>query len=447
MDTLLSARALMGISLAFHIVYVAFGIGMPFNIMVAEGLALRTGNEMYHQLARRWVRPLVVLVAIGAVSGTVLSFELGLLWPRFMAFSGALIGLPFWLEAFAFFIEAIFLSAYIYGERRLSRRVLFLCTSPVVIGSIASAVFVISANSWMNTPAGFQLAGSDPIPGNLTDVDPLRAFANPAWLHELLHGTLATYIACNMMIAGVYALAILRGHLTEYNKKALTLALAVAGVAAPLQIFLGDFAAVSVARLEPAKLAAMEALFHTTQGAPETILGWPDPARGEVLYALKIPRLLSVLAYQDPNATVQGLDAFPPGTTADPRLTHLSFDLMVGLGFLMAIVVIWFWALRWRRREVPVGKWTMRAVLIASPLGLIAQELGWFTTEFGRQPWIAVGSMRVAQGVTPDSGIDAILVAFVVVYLALTVGLLRLVQVRGDNAGRSAVQGGPHGFS
>ncbi|RQW77469.1 MAG: cytochrome ubiquinol oxidase subunit I, partial [Geobacter sp.] len=184
MDNLLAARALIGISLGFHIIYATVGIGLPLMLMIAEGLSLRTGNEAYHQLARRWVRPAGLSFAIGAVSGTILSFELGFLWPRFMAFSGPLIGLSFTIEGFAFFVEAIFLALYIYGEKRLSRKVLFLCTIPMTVASAASAVFVISANAWMNTPTGFGLEGGKPV-----DLHPLQALANPAWAHEAVHGT------------------------------------------------------------------------------------------------------------------------------------------------------------------------------------------------------------------------------------------------------------------
>src|ERR1035438_167088 len=226
MDDVLAARALMGISLGFHIIYATIGIGLPLMMMIAEGLSLRTGDELYHLLARSWVRPAGVLFAIGAVSGTILSFELGLLWPRFMAFSGPLIGLAFSMEGYAFFVEAIFLALYIYGEQRLSRRMLFFCTIVLTVAAAVSAVFVISANAWMNTPAGFRL-----VNGTLTDVNPLNALANPAWAHEAVHGTLAAYVATGFAMAGVYAAALLRGRNLDLNKRALTLSLAVASVA------------------------------------------------------------------------------------------------------------------------------------------------------------------------------------------------------------------------
>jgi cytochrome d ubiquinol oxidase subunit I len=422
MDSLISARALMGISLGFHIIYATLGIGLPLMLMIAEGLSLRTGDELYHQLARRWIRPAGVLFAIGAVSGTILSFELGLLWPRFMAFSGPLIGLAFSIEGFAFFTEAIFLALYFYGEQRLSRRMLFFCTIILTVSAAVSAVFVISANAWMQTPAGFRL-----VNGALADVHPFQALSNPAWVHEALHGTLAAYVATGFAVTGVYALALLRGQKSDYNKRALTLALAVASVSLPLMLVSGDWSAMTIAVQQKPKLAAMEALFISSRGAPLFIGGWPDPATGKVLYGIRIPKLLSYLAFRDPAALVEGLDAFPPDTTPDPRLVHPFFDLMVASFFFMLAPAVWFWWLRWRHRKVPLDKWPLRALLFASPFGMIALESGWLVTEFGRQPWIARGHMRVAEGVTPQPSIGLVFLAFFVLYLALTCGLLKLM--------------------
>jgi cytochrome d ubiquinol oxidase subunit I len=430
MNEILSARALMGISLGFHIIYATIGIGLPLMLMIAESLSLRTGDEFYHKLARSWIRPAGVLFAIGAVSGTVLSLELGLLWPRFMAFGGPLIGLTFSMEGFAFFIEAIFLALYIYGEHKLSRRMLVFCTIILTAASAASAVFVTSANAWMNTPAGFHL-----VNGGLADLHPLQAFANPAWAHEAVHGTLAAYAATGFAVTGVYAAALLRGNISEYNKRALTLSLAVASVSLPLMLVSGDWAALTVANLEKPKLAAMEALFTTARGAPLVIGGWPDPASGKVLYGIEVPKLLSILAHRDPDAIVEGLDAFPPGTTPDPRLVHPFFELMVASSLIMLTASLWFWWLNWRRRQVPMDKWSLRALLFASPFGIIALESGWLVTEFGRQPWLAQGHMRVSQGVTTQTGIGIVLFTFLVIYLALTAGLLRLL-VRPASSGK-----------
>ncbi|MBW4055553.1 MAG: cytochrome ubiquinol oxidase subunit I [Proteobacteria bacterium] len=440
MDNVLSARALMGLSLGFHIIYATIGIGLPLMLMIAEGLSLRTGDELYHQLARRWVRPAGVLFAIGAVSGTILSFELGLLWPRFMAFSGPLIGLAFSMEGYAFFVEAIFLALYIYGEQRLSRRMLFFCTIVLSVAAAVSAVFVISANAWMNTPAGFRL-----VDGKLADVHPFQALTNPAWAHEAVHGTLAAYVATGFAVAGVYALSLLRGHRSEHNKRALTLALAVASVSLPLMLVSGDWSAMTIAVQQKPKLAAMEALFTTARGAPLYIGGWPDPATGTVLYGIRIPTLLSYLAFRDPDALVEGLDAFPPGTAPDPRLVHPFFDLMVASFFIMLAPAGWFWWLRWRRKEVPLNKWPLRALLLASPFGMIALESGWLVTEFGRQPWISRGYMRVTDGVTPQTSIGLVLFTFFVVYLALTVGLLiLLMQPATTEEGAKTTQGDRH---
>ncbi|GFE61781.1 cytochrome ubiquinol oxidase subunit I [Geobacter sp. AOG2] len=422
MGEIVSARALMGISLGFHIIYSTIGVGLPLLLMLAEWRSLRTGDETYHQLARRWIRPAGVLFAIGAVSGTILSFELGFLWPRFMAFSGPLIGLAFSMEGFAFFTEAIFLALYIYGARRLSRGMLFFCTIPLTLASAVSAAFVISANAWMNTPAGFSI-----VNGALADIHPLRAFANPAWAHEAVHGTLAAYVATGFAVAGVSAAALLRGRDRAVNTCALNLSLAVATVCLPLMLISGDWAATTLAVQQKPKLAAMEALFVTTRGAPLVVAGWPDPASGKVLYGIEIPKLLSFLAHRDLDSVVEGLDAFPPGTTPDPRLVHPFFDLMVGSAFIMIGAAAWFWWLRWRRRDIAQDTWLLRTLLFASPFGMIALESGWLVTEFGRQPWIAQGHMRVAEGVTTQTGIGLVLFTFLMVYLALTAGLLWLL--------------------
>lgn len=422
MSTLLFARALMGISLGFHIIYATIGVGLPLMLLMVEALSLRTGDPLYRRLARRWIRTAAVLFAIGAVSGTILSFELGFLWPRFMELGGALIGLPFSMEGFAFFTEAIFLGLYLYGERRLSPRALFLCTIPMTVAAAASAVFVISANAWMQTPAGFRLED-----GVLTDLRPFRAMANPTWLHEALHGTLAAYAATGIGVAGLYAAALLRGHDTDYNRRALSLSMLVAAVFVPLMLLSGDFSARSVAHIDRPKFAAMEGIFETTRGAPLHLGGWPDPATQEVKYGLAIPKLLSFLGYRDFNAPVTGLNDFPPGTTPDPRKVHVFFQVMVGSFFVMLAAVAAYWWQRWRRPRLPAGRRTLRLIWLASPFGLIALEAGWLVTEFGRLPWIATDLMRVSEGVTPRQGIAWVFLAFLAVYVALTIGLLRLL--------------------
>lgn len=433
MDNVLAARALMGISLAFHIIYATIGIGLPLMLMVAEGVALKTGDDTWHDIARRWIRPAAVLFAIGAVSGTILSFELGLLWPAFMAFSGPLIGLAFSMEGFAFFTEAIFLALYIYGEKRLSRRALFLCTIPLALAAALSAVFVISANGWMNTPAGFKLENGMPV-----DLRPFAALANPAWAHEAVHGTLAAYVATGFAVAGYHAARLLRSR-ESLDLKALSLSMTVATVALPFMLASGDWAATAVARHQKPKLAAMEAHFRTSAEAPLIIGGWPDPARGIVHFGLEIPKGLSILVHRDPKGVVAGLQEFPADEVPDPRLVHPFFDLMVGSFFVMAVAAGTYWWLRWRRRELPVGRGALFLLVAAAPFGLLALESGWMVTEFGRQPWIIQGYMRVAQGVTPHGGVPLVFGTFFLVYVALTWGLFRLLaNPRRNQAGGNA---------
>jgi cytochrome d ubiquinol oxidase subunit I len=438
MENLLAARALMGISLGFHIIYATIGIGLPLLLMIAEGIALRSGDMHYRQMARRWIRPAGLLFAIGAVSGTILSFELGFLWPRFMELAGPLIGLPFWLEGYAFFLEAIFLALYAYGEQRLSDRTLFLCTIPVVVAAALSAIFVISANAWMNTPAGFRLEN-----GLLLEVDPLRALANPAWLHQAIHGTLAAYTATGFAMAGIYALALLRGKAPVYAGKALLLTLAVGSFSLPLMLLSGDRSAAFLATHEPAKLAAAEALFVTQPGAPLIIGGWPDPETGTVRYGIELPGLLSLLAFRDLDAVVTGLDTFAPDESPDPRLVHPFFDLMIGCFFLLATVAAWFWWRRWRKADLLGNRLLLWCLVLVAPCGMLALESGWLVTEFGRQPWIIHGVMRVKAGVTPTPGVAAVLLVFLIVYALLTLGLLQmLLRSPVKNQSGESIEGG-----
>jgi cytochrome d ubiquinol oxidase subunit I len=439
MDNVLAARALMGMSLGFHIIYATIGIGLPLMLMLAEGISLGTGNELYHQMARRWIRPAGLLFAIGAVSGTVLSFELGLLWPRFMEFSGPLIGMPFWMEGYAFFTEAIFLALYIYGERRLSRRALFFCTLPLALSATLSAAFVISANAWMNSPAGFTVDN-----GILAKVSPLTAMLNPAFAHQAVHGTLAAFTATAFGMAGIYALAVLRRGATPYFSRALVLAVAVGSCSLPFMLASGDWAAGFIARHQPAKLAAAEAHFKTMAGAPLVVGGWPDPATGEVYFGFKIPRLLSLLAFRDPDAVVKGLNAFPADEVPDPRMVHPSFDLMVGSFFIMALAAIWFWWQVWRKRDVTASRGLLWMLVAASPFGLIALECGWLVTEFGRQPWIIQGVMKVAGGANPSEGLGVVLAVFLTVYVLLTGGLMKMLLQAEPPEGSSVRDGEVH---
>lgn len=432
-DTVNSSRALMGMSLAFHICFSAIGIGLPLLLFLAEGIALRTGNDMYREMARRWTRVAAVLFAVGAVSGTILSFEFGLLWPTFMDFSGAIIGFPFALEGFAFFTEAIFLGIYMYGWDRLSRVAHWLCTVPLVLSSSLSALFVISANSWMNEPAGFLLRD-----GKAVNVDPIAAMFNRATPYEVVHGSIAAYVATGFAVAGIYAIAMLRGRRSEYNRRALMLALAVAAVFTPLQIVSGDLSARFLAHHQPEKFAAMEGQFQTEKGAPLRIGGFPDTAAKETRYAIEIPKLLSFMGYEDFNAEVRGLNDFPQNAIPDTRLVHYPFQIMVASGFAMLVIALAAFAVAWWRRRFDPGRLLLIGIACMAPLGFVAIEAGWFVTEFGRQPWIIYGLMRTDEAATPREGIWAVFLVFFLVYVALAAGLALLLLREGR---RSRAQG------
>jgi len=417
-DTVTSARTLMGMSLGFHICFAAIGIGLPLLLLIAEGIALRTGDETYRQMAKRWGRVAAVLFAVGAVSGTILSFEFGLLWPTWMDFSGGIIGFPFALEGFAFFIEAIFLGLYIYGWDRLSPKAHWLCTIPLVVSSALSAFFVISANGWMNQPEGFEV-----VNGKAVNVDPIAAMFNAAMPYEVTHGALASYVATGFAVAGVYAIAMLRGDRSEYVRKALVLGLAVAAVFTPLQIISGDLSARFLAHNQPEKFAAMEGQFETEKGAPLRIGGFPDTENKTMRYAIEIPNLGSFMAFDDFDAEVRGLNSFPQDEIPDPRLVHYPFQAMVGIGFFMLFVAAWVLGIAWWRKRIDPGRLQLLAIAATLPLGFVAIEAGWFVTEFGRQPWIIYHLMRTDEAATPREGIGFILLVFILVYIALTAGL------------------------
>lgn len=400
MTELFVARLMMATLFAFHMLFAVAGIGMPLLAVIAEALHMRTGEPACLDLARRWARGTAVLFAVGAVSGTILSFELGLLWPGFMAFSGGIIGLPFALEGFAFFAEAIFLGIYLYGWDRIGARAHILAGVVVCVGGVLSGVLVVTANAWMNSPAGFALEGG--APGR---VDPLAAMLNPAAATETLHMTLAAYAAIGFAVAGIHAWCLLRDRDSLLHRHALRIALAVGGAAALLQPVSGDLSARFVARDQPVKLAALEGQFRTERGAPLRIGGIPDSAAGRTRYALEIPRGLSLLAFHDPDAEVAGLDSVPPGDRPNPVPVHLAFQTMVACGSVMALLSLFAAWAAWRSPARLLDRRFLRALAAASPLGLLAVEAGWVVTETGRQPWVVRGVLRTADAATPVAGL------------------------------------------
>ncbi len=439
MTNLLFARAQMGLSLAFHIVFAAAGVALPLLMVLADIRYLRTKDPEYLTLSKRMAKGTAILFAVGAVSGTVLSFELGLLWPRFMGTFGEVIGLPFALEGFAFFTEAIFLGIYLYGRGRVSPGFHLFSGIAVAVSGAASAFFVTLVNSTMNLPTGFRMEN-----GRAVDVDPLAAMFSPSWAHQVVHVLISSYQATAFLMAGIHALFLLKEPKSTFHRKAFGIALWVACVTAVLQPLSGDLSAAGVARDQPVKLAAMEAQFETEQGAPLRIGGLPDVATRTVKYALEIPYGLSLLAFKDPKAVVRGLNEFPRDEWPPVLGVHLAFQVMVGAGTLMAGLSVVTAFLAWRRRRVPDGKWLLRGWVLAGPLGMIALEAGWLVTELGRQPWIMRGAMRTAEAVTPFQHLAAPFWIFTVVYLFLgvTSGYLLYRQLLSKP---QAEEGGAHG--
>ena len=422
MSDLLAARLQMAVSLGFHIVFAEIGIAMPLMMAFAEVQWRRTGDAAYLALAKRWAKGTAVLFAVGAVSGTVLSFELGLLWPGFMEFAGPIIGMPFSLEGFAFFTEAIFLGIYLYGWSRVPPWAHWWAGVVVAVSGALSAVFVVAANAWMNTPTGFDL-----VDGRMVNIDPVAAMLNPAFLPQAVHMLLAAYAAVGFAVAGIHAWVLLRHPGNRFHRAALAIALLVGGPAALLQPVSGDLLAQMVAETQPAKLAAMEGQFETEAGAPLRIGGLPDPESRTTRWAIEIPYGLSLLAYHDPHATVTGLNDIPRENWPNTVLVHLSFQVMVACGGVMALLALAAGLLAWRRRSLE-SRWLLRSLVFASPLGVLAIEAGWFVTELGRQPWIIQGVMRTRDALTPMPGLVVPLVTITAVYVVLGVIVVFLLK-------------------
>jgi cytochrome d ubiquinol oxidase subunit I len=414
MSDLLAARAQMALSLGFHIIFAVVGIAMPLLMVVAERRWISGRDPMDLELAKRWARGTAILFAVGAVSGTVLSFELGLLWPSFMELAGPVIGMPFSLEGFAFFTEAIFLGVYLYGWDRIPPGAHLLAGILVAVSGALSGIFVVIANAWMNTPAGLTMAGDAVVA-----VDPIAAILNPAAFQQTLHMTLAAYAATGFAVAGIHALLLLRDPLNAFHRRALGIGLLVGVPAALLQPISGDISARNVAEYQPAKLAAMEALFETRAGAPLLLGGFPDMETRTVRLGLEIPKGLSLLAHHDPDAVVTGLDQIPRDQWPHVPIVHLAFQVMVGIGTLMALVALWTVWKALRRHDLAASPLFLRTVALVSPLGFVAIEAGWTVTEVGRQPWIIHGILRTSDAVTPMPGLRWTFLSVTVLYLFL----------------------------
>ncbi len=418
------ARQMQALSFAVHIPLVCFGIAFPALVLYLEWRHLRTGDPVYRTIARRWTKIMAALFAAGVVTGTILSFEMGLLWPAFTGTFGGVFGLGFAIEGFSFFLEAIFIGIYAYGWSRLSPRMHFLSGFPIVLAGFTGSLMVISVNGWMNHPMGFRIDH-----GVVVDVHPLSAlFANGYVWHEVVHMYLAGYMVTGFVLAGAYAFARLRGRWSRYELIALAVPLAAATLASVAQVFVGDWNGRDVATVQPTKLAAFEGLGHAEKGAPVHILGWYSD--GRVKYGIPIPRLLSLLAFHSSNATVEGLDAVAPANRPPVNVVRFSFQTMVGIGSALALLSVVYLGTRLRRRRLPESTWFYRALVVAAPLSVVALIAGWVTTEVGRQPWVVYRVMRTSAAVTGASGIPVGYATLAIVYAALAAGvawvLLRL---------------------
>lgn len=416
MDDFLAARSQMALSLGFHIIFACIGMVMPFFMAIAHYKWLRTGERVYKNVTKAWSKGVAIFFATGAVSGTVLSFELGLLWPTFMEHAGPIFGMPFSLEGTAFFIEAIALGFFLYGWDKFNPWFHWFTGVIVGVSGLASGILVVAANAWMNSPAGFEY-----VDGKYTNINPIDAMFNDAWFSQALHMTLAAFAATGFAVAGVHAFMIKKGKNINFHEKAFRIAAIFATVAAVLQPLSGDISAKDVAKRQPAKLAAMEAHFKTEKEAPLIIGGLVDEKANEVKYAVKIPGLLSWMAHGNSKAIVTGLDQIPKNYHPPIAITHYAFQVMVGLGMLMLSLSIIYFITLAKKRSWLRSPWLLNLFILAIPLGFIAIEAGWMVTEIGRQPWIIYGIMRTVDAVTPMPGIVYSFYLFTAVYVSLSI--------------------------
>ncbi|MEG9437372.1 cytochrome ubiquinol oxidase subunit I [Edaphobacter sp. HDX4] len=423
MSDIFAARTQMAISLAFHIIFAVIGVALPPMMVLAEAMWLRTKDPVYLCLAKRWAKGTAILFAIGAVSGTVLSFEMGLLWPRFMGLAGAAIGMPFSLEGFAFFTEAIFLGIYLYGWRRASPAAHLFSGIVVAVSGLASAFFVCLVNGWMNTPTGFRL-----LNGQFVDINVWKALRNPAGTPEAIHMILASYCAAGFATAGIHALLALRSKPNQFHRRAIAIALALGGSAAVFQAVSGDALARVTAVNQPTKLAAMEGDFETRGGAPLRIGGIPDVQTRQTKGAIEIPYGLSILAFHSPKAVVAGLDQTPRSDWPNVLVVHVAFQIMVAIGSLLALIGLVSGWLVWKRRTAfTQSRVFLKVLVLCSPLGFIALEAGWVVTEAGRQPWIIYHIMKTSDAVTTMPGLPVTLILFTCLYLILSAVVIWLM--------------------
>lgn len=423
MDHLLIARSQMAFSLGFHIIFAVIGMGMPVIMVVAEAFYLKTKQPIYLELAQRWSKGVAIMFAVGAVSGTVLSFELGLLWPEFMALAGPIIGMPFSLEGFAFFLEAIFLGIYLYGWKYVPPKIHLFSGVMVAVSGAFSGIFVVCANAWMNTPAGFEI-----IDGKIANVDPFKAMFNPSWFAQTFHMTVAAYITIGFAVAGLHAFLLLKNRNREFHKKAFLIAFYTAAVFTPLQFVAGDIAAKHVADTQPAKFAAMEGHWETETHAAFNLLGFPDEEDEVTRYAIRIPSVLSFLAQGDFAASVTGLKDIKKEHRPPVAVVHWAFQIMIASAMFMSLVTVIGIYWRIRKRDLSTNRLLLWLSVACSPIGFVAIEAGWVVTEVGRQPFIIQGFMLTKDAVTNVPYLSVTFTMFMLIYAVLFLAVIYLMR-------------------
>jgi len=422
MDDFIAARSQMAMSLAFHIVFSCVGMVMPFMMAIAHYKYLTTKKEIYKGLTKAWSKGVAILFATGAVSGTMLSFELGLLFPKFMEHAGPIFGMPFSLEGTAFFIEAIALGFFLYGWDKFNKWFHWICGVIVGVSGLASGILVVAANAWMNSPSGF-----DFVNGEYLNIDPIKAMFNDAWFSQALHMTIAAFCATGFAVAGLHAYLILKGKNVNFHREAFKISSVLAISAALLAPLSGDISAKDVAERQPIKLAAMEAHFKTEESAAFVLGGIVDEEKEEIKYAIKVPGVLSFLVHSDFKTPVKGLEEFPKDEWPPVAIVHYAFQIMITFGMLMMGIAVIFLIAQFFKKDWRTKRWFYKLFMIATPFGYIALEAGWTVTEVGRQPWIIYGIMRTVDSITPMPGIQYSFYIFTFVFITLSIILVFLM--------------------
>lgn len=422
------ARSQMAFTLAFHIILVPLGVSWALMTLIANYKGIKHGDADALLLAQRWSKYMAVTFAVGAVTGTVLSFEFGLLWPRFMGRWGEAFGVPFAFEGVFFFLEAIFISIYIYGWRRMKPWAHFWCGVPIVIAGVMGSISVVAANAWMNSPSGFTLDSA----GNITAVDPWRVIFNDAMPLMAAHMVVAAYVVGGFMIASVYAVGMLRGRRDRYHRLGFMIPFTIAAIATPVQMGVGDSLARWVYANQPIKFSAVELVPTTATDVPEIIGGHID-SNGNVSGGIAIPGLASVLSSPSKGTStqIQGLDAVPADTRptyAQANVVHWSWDIMIGAGTALLMLGLWFAIVWLRKRDLPRSRWFLRAAAASGVLAVIAMEAGWVMSEVGRQPWIVYELMRVDDAATANTGVWITFIGLVVFYAGLGFTLVQVLR-------------------